>query len=182
MLNDNYIDIELIKNLLLGDKNSENLFYEKYSKFVKLFIISKYSDYHDIDDDVSEIMIKVFLKLNQYDESKSKFSTWVCALTKNHIIDKWRRNGINYISNSNNIQYNSISSYSPDAFETTNMVDHLFTQVTSTDYDFLNMKYVEGYNYEEIGKRFNVTSSTVSNRVNYIKTKLKKNNKEIFYE
>jgi DNA-directed RNA polymerase specialized sigma24 family protein len=43
------------------------------------------------------------------------------------------------------------------------------------------MKYVQGYDYNEIGKEFNLTSSTISNKVNYIKTKLKKD-KEIILE
>ena len=38
------------------------------------------------------------------------------------------------------------------------------------------MKYIGGYSHCEIGKEFNLTSSTVSNRINYIKTKLKKKN------
>jgi DNA-directed RNA polymerase specialized sigma24 family protein len=44
------------------------------------------------------------------------------------------------------------------------------------------MKYVQGYNYCEIGKEFNTTSSTISNKVNYIKTKLKKEFSEIMEE
>jgi DNA-directed RNA polymerase specialized sigma24 family protein len=41
------------------------------------------------------------------------------------------------------------------------------------------MKYLQGYDYNEIGKEFNVSSSTVSNKVNYIKTKLKKQNADL---
>jgi DNA-directed RNA polymerase specialized sigma24 family protein len=46
-------------------------------------------------------------------------------------------------------------------------------QFTLTDCAFLNMKYSLGYNYDEIGTEFNISSNTVSNRVNYLKTKAK---------
>jgi DNA-directed RNA polymerase specialized sigma24 family protein len=41
------------------------------------------------------------------------------------------------------------------------------------------MKYVQGYDYCEIGQEFNISSNTASNRVNYIKTKLKETLEEI---
>lgn len=64
-------------------------------------------------------------------------------------------------------------------FENCNTVCYLSTQLSPMDFSLLNMKYVQGYDYNEIGKEFNLTSSTVSNRINYVKTKLKKNNTTI---
>jgi len=64
-------------------------------------------------------------------------------------------------------------------FENCNTINYISTQISPTDYGLLNMKYVQGYSHCEIGKEFNLTSSTVSNRINYIKTKLKKQNADI---
>ena len=61
-------------------------------------------------------------------------------------------------------------------FENKNTLSYLSSQISPVDYDLLNMKYIGGYSHCEIGKEFNLTSSTVSNRINYIKTKLKKKN------
>jgi len=44
------------------------------------------------------------------------------------------------------------------------------------------MKYVQGYGYNEIGQEFNLTSVTVSNKVNYIKSKLKKQLSDDYYD
>jgi RNA polymerase sigma factor (sigma-70 family) len=66
-------------------------------------------------------------------------------------------------------------------FENNSSISYISTQISPQDFTLLDMKYVQGYDYCEIGKEFNVTSSTISNRVNYIKTKLKKNNPEIIY-
>jgi|ERR1035437_4354682 RNA polymerase sigma factor (sigma-70 family) len=64
-------------------------------------------------------------------------------------------------------------------FENCNTVSYLSSQISPVDYSLLNMKYMQGYSHCEIGKEFNLTSSTVSNRINYIKTKLKKQNVDI---
>ena len=67
-------------------------------------------------------------------------------------------------------------------FENCSSINFISNQLTPQDFTLLDMKYVQGYSYDEIGSEFNVTSSTISNKVNYIKTKLKKNNPEIIYE
>lgn len=204
-------DTELIQNILNDNPQAQEILYEKYSKQVKYFLIKKYSTCSDIDDDVSEIMIKVFMNLRSYDITKSKFKSWVFSITKNHMIDKWRSDtitltgsntnctysysttaadiGTNFITSNNTgtIDINNCSyttnTYSADYdFENCSSINYITDQLTPQDYTFLNMKYIQGYNYTEIGNEFNVTSSTVSNRVNYIKTKLKKNNPEIIYE
>ena len=64
-------------------------------------------------------------------------------------------------------------------FENCDAINYISSQISPTDYGLLSMKYVQGYSHCEIGKEFNLTSSTVSNRINYIKTKLKKQNVDI---
>lgn len=67
-------------------------------------------------------------------------------------------------------------------FENCNSINYISNQISSKDFMLLNMKYIQGYKYCEIGKEFNLTSDTISNRVNYLKTKLKKDNPEIIYD
>ena len=202
-----------------GNLVAQETLYNRYKKIVKDFIKSKYSIYYDIDDDVSEIMIKVFLNLNQFDATKSKFRSWVMVITKNYLIDKWRGNAItltsfgtqcvttipahnwndNYTENATlttscgnaewSQNYNSTGldgafaiSNSSNCVDDNSSVNFLSTQISASDYALLDMKYVQGYNYCEIGKEFNTTSNTISNKVNYIKTKLKKEFSEIMEE
>jgi len=172
---------------LNGNQIAEKTLYEKYKKIVRDFIFSKYSTYYDIDDDVSEILIKIFLNIKIFDSSKSKFKTWVITITKNYMIDKWRcntsessntvmctlNNYNNQTTTDSNISFTSSNSTSN--FEYNNTVTYLSTQLSPIDYTLLNMKYIQGYSYDEIGREFQISSSTVSNKINYIKTKLKKN-------
>lgn len=193
-----------------GNQVSQEKLYNKYKQSVYNFIRSKYSVYYDLDDDVSEIMIKVIMNLSSYDETKSKFKSWVFSIAKNHMIDKWRNNSCTTtVLSSNNISFTSTTncelnisnsgtlttsntnfgttlnnnfSTCSTAFETSNSISYLSTQISAQDFTLLDMKYVQGYNYNEIGKEFNVTSSTISNRINYIKTKLKNSITEDVYD
>jgi RNA polymerase sigma factor (sigma-70 family) len=202
-------DTILIQEILDGNPRAQEILYEKYTKSVNNFLKEKYTSYNDFDDDVAEIMIKVFMKLESFDSKKSKFRSWIYSIAKNHMIDKWRSNTITLTGNSTVLSVDAnmgidISGYITSTstgtiasnqstfttsnccagmeFENCSSINFITNQITPEDYTLLDMKYVQGYDYNEIGKEFNVTSSTISNRVNYIKSKLKKNNPEIIYE
>ena len=200
-----------IQEILNGSPQAQEKLYKKYSKSVKNFLKNKYSIYYDLDDDVAEVMINVFMKLDTFDAKKSKFRSWVFSIAKNHMVDKWRSNTIT-LTGGNNCTY-SVSADTADIssngfitssntampiensgtftstsccagleFENCSSINYISDQLSPQDFTLLDMKYVQGYDYNEIGTEFNLTSSTISNRVNYIKTKLKKNNSEIIYE
>lgn len=190
---------DLINNAILGVKDAESELYNKYVVVVRNYINKKFPNNNDIDDDVSEIMIKIFRNLKTYQHKKSKFISWVYVITKNHMIDKWRCNSNTFeLSSNSSISfeyddhteqfYTQSTLYNNNIYTTTSThdiendstINFISTQISSTDYTMLNMKYIEGYNYDEIGREFNVTSSTASNRVNYIKTKLKNTYHDLF--
>lgn len=136
------------------------------------------------------------MNLKSFDASKSKFRSWVFSIAKNYMIDKWRcgsntinccqislSNNNNFITSTNtnadNLIYYTTSNFK---FENNDSINYISTQLSPQDFTLLDMKYMQGYIYCEIGKEFNVTSSTISNRINYIKTKLKNNNSEVIYD
>jgi RNA polymerase sigma factor (sigma-70 family) len=193
-----------------GNLTAQETLYKRYRKIVKDFILSRHATYYDIDDDVSEILIKIFMNIGEFREHKSKFKSWVLSITKNYMIDKWRCTATctttilpanaNYTLTScdyssggyfNNVFTTNSASITATGtngvngcvtvsnsascnFENANAVNFISTQISAVDYTLLDMKYVQGYDYKEIGSEFQITSSTVSNKINYIKTKLKK--------
>jgi len=190
---------------LNGNPIAQETAYKKYRKIVKNYILSKFPPYYDLEDDVSEIMIKVFMNLKDYDSSKSKFKSWVICIAKNYIIDKWRSSTGTITVSANNMVLNTDNPYNtttctcgmPGAsnlitytstnnaiccFENCNAVNLVSAQLSPMDFTLLDMKYVQGYNYNEIGSEFQLTSSTISNKINYIKTKLKKSLPEDIFE
>lgn len=206
-MNTNQEDVQLIQGVMNNDTNSQNKLYNKYNSYVKNFLRKKYTTYYDLDDDVSEILIKIFLGLHTFNKDKSSFTSWVCTIAKNHMIDKWRNNDIsyaltnnissNYITSSTSYKDDNLNSYDDILtfddttyltsnnstscnYEMNNMASYVTSELSSNDCTLLNMKYVYGYDYCEIGNEFNISSVTASNKVNYIKSKLKKYATEIY--
>lgn len=190
----------LIQNILDGNQTAQEILYKRYRRIIKDFILSKHKTYYDIDDDVSEILIKIFMNIDDFSNQKSKFKSWVLTITKNYLIDKWRckssHNSIILPPNSKDnltVQdfyhesyFNAVQSNTGienlNLFEDSNAVEFISKQISINDYTMLNMKYVQGYDYNEIGREFQLTSSTVSNKINYIKVKIKKNFSEDIFE
>ena len=166
-------DIELINNILEGNKKSEELLYNKYKLIIYNELKYKYGDYPYIEDDISEILTKIFNNLKSYNPELSQFNTWVHHIIKNYMIDKNRRTHINnFITLPSN--YNHM--YCDENFckiDTDSTLNYIKSNVPLNDYILLDMKYNMGFNYCEIGDEFNTTSSTISNKVNYIKHKIK---------
>jgi RNA polymerase sigma factor (sigma-70 family) len=196
-------DTILIQNILKGDKKSEQELFNKYKNILTSYLKSKYPQNNECEDDVSEILIKIFTSLSKFNPQKSKFKTWVFTIAKNYMIDKSRCNYVlkNSHNNTFNISIND-TTYNNSSLTATsshinynehhqsmtindnnfNIVDnqtsinYVSNQLETCDFTFLNMHYGYGYSYCEIGNEFNVSSDTVSNRVNYVKDKLRKNN------
>ena len=193
-------DMTLIQNILNGNHQAEEIFFKKYQKIIKDYIRSKFpalKNPDDLDDCVQMILIKVFESLKTIDTEKGSVKTWILVIAKHFMIDTLRKDSTTFtsafnncgisISNSGtqNLMFNgettawatdcSFTACNNTEFENCNTISYLSSQLSPVDFSLLNMKYVQGYNYCEIGKEFNLTSSTVSNRINYIKTKLKKN-------
>jgi RNA polymerase sigma factor (sigma-70 family) len=205
-------DESLIQNILNGNRQAEEMFFNKYQRIVNDFIRNKFSSFRmsgdDIEDCVQIVMIKVFEKLSTYNSEKSSVKTWVLTVAKHVMIDKNRANsitmtslststlflavnnsgslswvdgGITTTNNTNCLAFTSSGSYTScnADFENCSSVNYITSQLSPAEFTLLNMKYVQGYDYDEIGKEFNVTSSTISNKVNYIKTKIKKQNADL---
>jgi len=176
-------DLLLVNDVKEGKRISEESLYNKYKEIVYDYLVVKYPKNLQIDDDVSEILIKVFTSISTYNHDKSKFKTWVITIVKNYMIDKIRNSKYNSVVEYNTECYCN-STYSEESNDfSESAISIISDKLEVTDYTLLDMHYEQGYSYSEIGSEFNVTSSTVSNRVNYIKSKLKDSiSKEIIYE
>jgi RNA polymerase sigma factor (sigma-70 family) len=102
---------------------------------------------------------------------------------QNSSLPEWTNSVVIITSNSMSLNSNCAFSINNACnFENCNSVNYISNQLSSVDFTLLNMKYVQGYEYCDIGKEFNMSSNTASNKVNYIKTKLKKNIAEDIYD
>lgn len=64
--------------------------YEDFHMKVLRYVQSKVNDYYLAEDICSDVFVKVYEKLDSFDESKASISTWIFTITKNTLIDYYR--------------------------------------------------------------------------------------------
>ena len=95
-----------IYNMLLGRTDEEIIIlYKEGNKEIFKELVDKYTsplfnftarltDKNNAPDIIQDVFIKIWKKLDSFDTSKSSFKTWIFTITKNTIIDFWRKNKI----------------------------------------------------------------------------------------
>lgn len=65
--------------------------YLLYKEKVSAYVRNRISDTYAAEDIVSEVFMKVYQKLECYDESRASLSTWIYIITKNTVIDYYKK-------------------------------------------------------------------------------------------
>ena len=75
-------DKELIDGLINKNKECEDFFYAKYSDIIKKTIEFNFNDVKYVEDDVSDVILKILSNIGKYDHTKSNLNTWVSSITR----------------------------------------------------------------------------------------------------
>lgn len=73
---------------------SKEEIYTQYRDKVFGYVKNHVNSIEDAEDLTSEIFIKIYSKLDSYDESKASLSTWIYSMTSNRVIDFYRTNHV----------------------------------------------------------------------------------------
>lgn len=65
--------------------------YLDYKEKVDAYVKNRIADSYAAEDVVSEVFVKVYQKLECYDESRASLSTWIYAITRNTVIDYYKK-------------------------------------------------------------------------------------------
>ena len=68
--------------------------YEQYGNKVLCYMRSKVNDQYTAEDLCSEVFLKVYEKIDTFDENKASISTWIYTIARNNVIDFYRKNKI----------------------------------------------------------------------------------------
>lgn len=64
--------------------------YIEFKDKVTRYVRGKIGSEHDSEDVVSDVFVKVFNGLSDFDEKKASLSTWIYTITRNAVIDYFR--------------------------------------------------------------------------------------------
>ncbi|MHB8095652.1 MAG: RNA polymerase sigma factor [Candidatus Aminicenantales bacterium] len=81
---------KVIQNCLEGDRGAWEMLVNAYSKKVFNMAYQFSGSYQEAEDLTQDIFVKLYGSLKKYDPGKN-FTAWLLTLTKNHLIDEYRR-------------------------------------------------------------------------------------------
>lgn len=169
------------------NKRVSDIYVKNYASVVN-FIFWKVNDLSTAQDIAQDVFVKVFRYLEtNFDESKSKFETWLRTIINRCIIDHYRTNqyGKNCVNVSefddeetglsfqfvdhttrtdNNVHNAEIRAKIMSAFATLNVKERRIA----------NLYFVHEYEYNEIVDRTGYPMGTVKGMINRIREKLQK--------
>lgn len=68
--------------------------YEQYRNKVYGYLYNKTGSHQEAEDLCADVFLKVYAKLDSFDEAKSSLSTWIFHITRNTLFDHFRRGRI----------------------------------------------------------------------------------------
>ena len=63
--------------------NNQEEIYEQFRPKVFSYLYYKINDYYEAEDITEDVFLKVFKRLDTFDETKSSLNTWIFNITKN---------------------------------------------------------------------------------------------------
>lgn len=75
--------------MTVTDSRKEEIYRDYHGK-VSGYIRSKINSAQDAEDIAADVFVKVYEKLDSFDESKASLSTWIYTITKNTLTDYFR--------------------------------------------------------------------------------------------
>jgi len=68
--------------------------YRDYKEKVTAYVRGRIESEYDVEDIVSTVFLKVYQKIDSFDESKASLSTWIYTITRNTVIDYFKKRKI----------------------------------------------------------------------------------------
>jgi RNA polymerase sigma-70 factor (ECF subfamily) len=161
---------------------SENDFdeiYKTYHSYVKKFCIRIVNDC-DVDDMVQETFLKCYLKMWQYDNAKSKFSTWLIQIAKNNCYDHFKKvSARKIIKEPIEELENALIDHRENAHDllvknrNAREIKEILCQLKEKERRIIELKFYEGKKYKDISKELNISNDVSRQRVSKTIKKLK---------
>lgn len=136
-----------------------------------LFIKSKIKDEEIAKDILQEVFLKIQLKLEQLNDT-SKLTSWVYQITRNTIIDHYRKPS----SKNTSIKDIDIPEDEKDSFEyikLTNCIHQKINTLTTEHKQAIELAYFKEYSQKELAKYLNISYSGTKSRVQAARSVLK---------
>lgn len=127
--------------------------YEEYHMKVLRYIQSKVNDYYLAEDLCSDVFVKVYEKLDTFDENKASFSTWIFTIVRNKLIDYYRTRKVT-VEIPDDLTYDIEDDTNEEALET---LASALEKLDERDRKLVIMHYYEGKTLKEVADELEIS-------------------------
>jgi RNA polymerase sigma-70 factor (ECF subfamily) len=166
---------ELIKDCLEGKTGAWEMLVNTYSKRIFNLAYQFAGSYQEAEDLTQEVFVKVFQTLRSYDASQGTFATWLNRVSRNHLVDHYRRTKHDRQTSSIDEQLGTLEEKpSPEiepvghleARERKETLQRALNKLSPDLREAVVLRDLHDLDYQEIAQVLSVPQGTVKSRVN----------------
>jgi len=178
----------LVRRCLAGDAGAWEDIVRAYNRRIYNLCYRFTNSADNAEDLTQEVFIKVYRTLASYDVEKGAFTTWLTTLTRNLLVDHFRRSRMDRVTESIDAGRTeeddsvSLSERLPDrgpspadrlaSQETQKMVQRALARISPDLREAVILRDLQDMDYKEISKVLRVPEGTVKSRINRGRTEL----------
>jgi RNA polymerase sigma-70 factor (ECF subfamily) len=166
-LEDKGNDALLIAKLKQRDPSGLSAAYDRYGTLTYSLIVRITRDSSVAEDLVQEVFLRVWNRIQDFDDSRGSLNVWVLAIARNMAIDYIRSSHSRFTAKSRPLDQTDFApiSYKPNevdnTLDNTRTVREAFTSLNPNQRKVLEMAYFEGFSQSEIALRLEEPLGTV---------------------
>ncbi len=175
-------DIELIRQIGLGNRRSYEVFFRKYSGLVYSTAYRVLNNQADAEDVAQEVLFMIWEKAPMYDPARGKPITWAVTMTRNKAVDKLRsvqrrfrlQDEVEREADKDDFIHQMRPVDELDALEKGQIVRTAVMKLSKEQREVIEMAYFGGLTQQEIATRLREPLGTVKARIRRGMLRLKK--------
>lgn len=163
-------DLKLIKRIKKrNSKSSANELISKYYKEIYVYVYRQTSDKEISMDLTQEIFISMLRSLNNFDENKASFRTWIYRVATNKVVDYFRSKSYKYIAvteSIEDIEVKDISDFTVrlEQKEDVEKIQGIVNNLSSDNQEIFRLKLFLESTFLEISEILKIPESTVKTK------------------
>ena len=141
----------------MGSIPSNEEIYMKYKDKVLGYIRNHVNSPEDAEDLCSDVFIKIYSKIDTFDESKASLSTWIYAMTSNTVIDFYRTNHIHSEIPEDLAEDKSLIEDEVLNSESLEELAKALRALPQEQMDIIVLRYYKGLTLQEVAEKMNLS-------------------------
>jgi RNA polymerase sigma-70 factor (ECF subfamily) len=131
--------------------------YTQYRDKVFGYVKNHVNSIEDAEDITSDIFVKIYSKLDTYDESKASISTWIYSMTSNTVIDFYRTNHVHseipedLTDEGSSVEDEVLNS------ESLELLAEALSKLPQEQMDIIVLRYYKGLTLQEVAEKMNLS-------------------------